>query len=152
MGRIVLFKCRSCNGEIAFLPTAVGSAPCPHCKEEMPVRVDDSLVRDGIVRQCIAWGHDSVYVQKDFNRNLGVAIVVIGVATSIYFFAQNEPFYAMASLFGMAIVDLVIYSLAGEVAVCYSCHAVYRGFVRNPEHESFDLKNLEKYGGRDPRF
>ena len=32
-----------------------------------------------------------------------------------------------------------------------SDHAVYRGFDRNPEHESFDLKKLEKYGGRAPR-
>jgi hypothetical protein len=58
----------------------------------------------------------------------------------------------MLSLVVTAAVDLVIYSLVGEVTVCYACHAVYRGFGKNPEHEAFDLKSLEKYGGRDPRF
>jgi hypothetical protein len=51
-----------------------------------------------------------------------------------------------------AIIDLVIYSIVGLVAVCYSCHAIYRGFERNPDHEPFDLKKLEKFGGRTPRF
>ena len=52
----------------------------------------------------------------------------------------------------MAAVDFLIYSVVSEVTVCYSCHAIYRGFQPNPAHDKFDLKNLEKYGGRDPRF
>ncbi len=58
---------------------------------------------------------------------------------------------AMGSLGLTALVDFLVYFLVGEVTVCYSCHAVYRGFERNPEHEPFDLKRLEKYGGRNPR-
>jgi hypothetical protein len=49
------------------------------------------------------------------------------------------------------LVDLLAYFLVKDVTVCYSCHALYRGFLRNPEHEAFDLKKLEKYGGRTPR-
>lgn len=58
---------------------------------------------------------------------------------------------AMAALAGTAVIDLLVYVLVGDVTVCYSCHALYRGFERNPEHEAFDLKKLEKYGGRTPR-
>jgi hypothetical protein len=57
----------------------------------------------------------------------------------------------MGALALTALVDFVAYSLVREVTVCYSCHAIYRGFKRNPEHEPFDLKKLEKYGGRTPR-
>ena len=63
----------------------------------------------------------------------------------------SQPHFAMAALGMTAVVDFFVYFLVGEVTVCYSCHAVYRGFKRNPDHEPFDLKKLEKYGGRDPR-
>jgi hypothetical protein len=76
---------------------------------------------------------------------------VAGVAVSVYFLSQREPMYAMGALFLMAIGDLLVYLMLGEVTVCYTCHSIYRGFERNPEHEPFDLKKLEKYGGRDPR-
>jgi len=58
---------------------------------------------------------------------------------------------AMGALGLTALVDFLAYTLVREVTVCYSCHAIYRGFSRNPEHEPFDLKKLEKYGGRTPR-
>jgi hypothetical protein len=103
------------------------------------------------VTTCVSCGHDTLYVQKDFNRSLGLAIVVLGCGASIYFFAQNQPLFAMAMLGLTAAVDFVAYAVVREVTVCYSCHAVYRGFQRNPEHEPFDLKKLEKYGGRTPR-
>jgi hypothetical protein len=116
------------------------------------VRVDDSILKDGVVSTCVGCGHDTLYVQKDFNRALGLTIVVIGSLAALYFFSRAEPLYAFGALVVMAAIDFLIYSLVGEVTVCYACHTVYRGFQRNPEHEKFDLKNLEKYGGRDPRF
>ena len=57
----------------------------------------------------------------------------------------------MGALGMTALVDFVAYRFVREVTVCYSCHTIYRGFNRNPEHEAFDLKKLEKYGGRTPR-
>jgi hypothetical protein len=104
-----------------------------------------------MVTMCLSCGHDTFYVQKDFSRRAGLAIVVAGIATSIYFFAQNQPMVAMAMLGLTAVVDFLAYSLVRDVTVCYSCHALYRGFKRNPAHEPFDLKKLEKYGGRTPR-
>lgn len=113
--------------------------------------MNDSIVERGVVTTCVSCGHDNLYVQKDFNRQAGMAIVVIGIAASLYFFAKNQPVLAMASLAATAVVDFLVYFLVGEVTVCYACHAVYRGFGRNTEHEPFDLKKLEKYGGRTPR-
>jgi hypothetical protein len=114
--------------------------------------MDRTLEERNFVRNCVACGHDTLYNQKDFNRNLGVGIVVVGSLISLFFFSRSQPIFAMLALFVSAGVDFLIYSLVKEVTVCYSCHAIYRGFDKNPEHGSFDLKELEKYGGREPRF
>lgn len=124
---------------------------CPRCKQEIGVFVDDSLVSLGVVTMCVSCGHDALYVQKDFNRAVGIAMVVLGVVLSTYFFARRQPLFAMGALGLTALIDFLVYFLVREVTVCYACHAVYRGFKRNPEHEPFDLMKLEKYGGRAPR-
>ena len=150
--RIILIACRKCAKEIRFEPANTDHVQCPSCQSDVPVRVDRSILEEGVVRKCIACGHDTLYIQKDFNRTLGLAIVVAGSLGSLFFFSRGEPLYAILALVAMAVIDLVIYSVVGEVTVCYACHTIYRGFNKNPEHETFDLKNLEKYGGRDPRF
>ncbi len=152
MPHIIQFKCRACDGDIAIGAEPAGRATCPGCGNDQEVRVPPTLQTSGVVAICVACGHEDLYVQKDFNRNLGVAIVTAGVIASTYFFNRREPFYAMASLVITAAIDLAVYSIVGLVTVCYSCHAVYRGFDRNLKHEPFDLKKLEKYGGRTPRF
>jgi hypothetical protein len=114
--------------------------------------MDDSILDRNVVTKCVSCGHDALYLQKDFNRQLGMAIVGLGIVISIYLFARNQPLYAMSALGITAGIDFLAYFLVGEVTVCYSCHAIYRGFKRNSGHEPFDLKKLEKYGGRTPRF
>lgn len=152
MAPIITFRCRACDSEIALSPEATAPPVCPSCKQTQEVRIPSGLREKHLVTACICCGHEDLYVQKDFNRHVGVVIVGLGAAASIYFFSRSEPFYAMGALALTAAIDFLIYRLVGEVAVCYACHTIYRGFARNPEHEPFDLKKLEKYGGRTPRF
>ncbi len=132
-------------------PERTGKVRCPHCEQDTEVFVNDSLLGRTLVTTCVSCGHDAFYVQKDFNRSVGLAIVGLGIAASLYFFARGQPIFAMAALALTAFIDFLVYLLVADVTVCYSCHALYRGFMRNPEHEAFDLKKLEKYGGRTPR-
>ena len=148
----IQFKCRGCDAEIATAPAPADQITCPQCARRQEVRISQLLLDTQIVTTCIACGHENLYVQKDFNRRLGLGIVGAGIAASIYFFSQRQPLYAMGALAVMALVDLLAYFLVRDVTVCYACHALYRGFRRNPEHEPFDLKRLEKYGGRSARF
>jgi hypothetical protein len=152
MVRNIHFKCRACEGEVLLVPTQTDRVVCPHCKQSIEVFMNASILNRNLVTACVSCGHDAFYVQKDFNRQLGIAIVTVGIAISIYFFAQGMPLYAMAVLGLTAVIDFLAYSLVRNVTVCYSCHALYRGFETNPEHEPFDLKKLEKYGGRTPRI
>ena len=176
------------------------------------LRPSESLRTGRMVDSCALCGHDSLYIQKDFNRALGIAIVVIGVGASIVLFARSNAFYAMLdrtakgcstdsrrrsitsggllraarrfamrsivasfskrvmprwlacarlthasaiqrhqALIGTAVVDAIIYFLVGEVAVCYACHTIYRGFEPNPGHAPFNLELLERYGGQARR-
>jgi hypothetical protein len=152
MPPIIHFKCRACEAEAQIYPSRAERVSCPRCSADLNLAVDDSILDRNIVTKCASCGHDTLYLQKDFNRQAGMAIVSLGIVISIYFFARNQPLYAMSALALTAMVDFLAYFLVGEVTVCYSCHAIYRGFKRNPEHEPFDLKKLEKYGGRTPRF
>jgi hypothetical protein len=151
MSAIIHFKCRSCGGELTAKPSPVDRFACIHCRTEVPLFMNESILNQDLVNVCVSCGHDTLYVQKDFNRRTGLAIVVVGIAASIYFIARRQPMFAMAALGLTALVDFLAHFLVKEVTVCYSCHAIYRGFTRNPEHEPFDLKKLEKYGGRAPR-
>jgi hypothetical protein len=151
--QIILTKCRQCESEIVFPPSLEAGIPkCGSCHAPVSLRLDPSIRENGFVRNCVACGHDTLYIQKDFNRTLGLAIVIVGSLVSLFFFRRTQPLWGMLALFASAGVDFVIYSLVGDVTVCYSCHTIYRGFLKNPEHGPFDLKDLEKYGGRDPRF
>jgi hypothetical protein len=151
MTPIIHFKCRTCENDMAIAPSRSESIQCPRCKSAVPLFMKDSIVTRNIVTTCVSCGHDNLYIQKDFNRNAGIAIVTIGIAASLYFFAKGQPILAMSALGLTALIDFLAYFFVGEVTVCYACHAVYRGFGKNPEHEPFDLKKLEKYGGRTPR-
>ena len=151
MTPIIHLKCPACGGELEIRPSPGKRLSCPKCHADLPLFMNDSIATQGIVTACVSCGHDALYVQKDFDRQTGLAIVVIGIAASIYFYARSQPMAAMSVLGLTALVDYLAYFLVGEVTVCYSCHAIYRGFARNPEHEPFDLKKLEKYGGRTPR-
>src|SRR5690349_14050028 len=113
MAPIILFKCRSCNAEIALGTEPVERVSCTRCGSEQEVRISPSLGHWRKVMHCIACGHDDLYVQKDFNRQVGVAIVVVGILASTYFFHYRQPFLAMASLVVTALIDLTIYSLVG---------------------------------------
>jgi hypothetical protein len=148
---IIHFNCRACDGTILIRPSQTARVTCPHCRHDVEVFVNDSILSRSVVTTCVSCGHDTFYVQKDFNRSLGLGIVGLGVAASLFFFSRGRPIYAMAALAATALIDFLVYFMVRDVTVCYSCHALYRGFERNTEHEAFDLKKLEKYGGRAPR-
>jgi len=151
MAPIIHFKCRACDGEILMSPSKIDRLSCPHCRQLISVMMNESLLDRGTITACVSCGRDAFYVQKDFNRQLGLAIVGLGIVISIFFFARSLPMYAMATLGVTAVIDFLAHLLVRNVTVCYCCHALYRGFLNNPEHEPFDLKKLEKYGGRAPR-
>src|SRR5712691_2015975 len=119
MNPIIHFKCRHCEGEIAVSPACADCVTCPRCNTEFKVFINDSILTRSMVTACVSCGHDALYVQKDFNRQVGMAIVGLGIAASLYFFARSQPIFAMLALGVTALVDFLAYLFVREVTVCY---------------------------------
>ncbi len=104
---------------------------CEHCHARTHLQVSDSISAEGVIDRCILCSKDLFYIQKDFNRKLGCAILVVGAIASIYT-------YGVALLVAAA-VDWFLYYRLPEVTVCYYCNSVYRGYRANPKHKGYDL-------------
>lgn len=148
----IVHQCHECQTEL-HTPLPVDAVPqCPACGRRVELRPTRSVAQGGVVDLCAACGHPNLYIQKDFSRALGIAIIVVGMAFCLYFFLIDRPLVAMAGLVVMALVDAAAYRMVGSVTVCYACHTIYRKFPLNPEHRPFNLEMLERHGGEDPRF
>ena len=135
----IAFVCPRCGGEATS--GLDGEGRCPSCSASIPLDVSGSLRDARVVDRCPACSGEQLFVQRDFNQKAGLAIVVLGAAL-----APFTPFYS--SLFVAAAIDALLYALLPEITVCYRCQAHFRGFVRNPAHNAFDLHIAEQYGAR----
>jgi len=120
-----------------------GRGHCRACGAETALPLPPELRESGVVETCPACGSALLYVQRDFNQKAGLAVVAVGAVL-----APFTPYYS--SLMVAALVDALLYALLPEITVCYRCHAHFRGFARNPRHQSFDLHVAEQYDVHPP--
>lgn len=99
--------------------------------------------------QCAICQCPQVYVQKDFNRSLGLIIFAGGAIVSVVLYAFNLIWQAFAVLLGFAALDALLFKLLPEVTICYRCHAQYRRVSYNPDNKAFELALAEKYDSLD---
>jgi uncharacterized protein (DUF983 family) len=137
----IAFSCPRCGKEA--LAGLDGQARCGSCGEQTTLPVPPEMRESRVVDACPACGSSQLYVQRDFNQKVGLAIVIVGAVL-----APFTPFYS--SLMVAALVDALLYALLPEITVCYRCHAHFRGFARNPRHQAFDLHLAEQYDVHPP--
>jgi hypothetical protein len=117
-----------------------GELRCHHCalRQSFPAgtRSSDGSWADPLQR-CLSCGSERLFVQKDFNRKLGLAIVVVGAVLS--------PWTYGASLVVCMLIDYGLYYLVPEITVCYGCDAIHRGFEHNPTHRAHDPILAERF-------
>jgi hypothetical protein len=133
----IAFACPKCKSEATA--GLDGRGVCPSGGEPTALALSPAVREGGPVDRCPACAGEQLYVQRDFNQKVGLAVVVVGAVL-----APFTPYYA--SLWVAAAVDAVLYLVLPEITVCYRCHAHFRGFPRNPRHEAFDLHVAEQYG------
>jgi len=133
----IAFACPTCGAETTA--ALDGRGVCPACGTPTALELSPALRAGRAVDRCPSCGGEQLYVQRDFNQRVGLAIVVVGAL-----FAPFTPYYASLGI--AAAVDAVLYLLLPEITVCYRCQAHFRGFPRNPKHEAFDLHIAEQYG------
>jgi hypothetical protein len=93
---------------------------------------------------CVVCGSGDLYVQRDFNRALGLTIAGVGLVLG--------PFTSWISTVVAIAVDALLYVTVPLVAVCYACNAQYRGFARGEGPRAFDIAvhDAYKFGKRFP--
>ncbi len=126
------FLCPRCSREnVIATGEAWDNFACEHCASQVYLQVSESIREKGIIDRCCICTKDLFYVQKDFNRNLGLAILGVGAVASIYT-------YGLGLLLAAAL-DWYLYHKLPEVTVCYFCKAIYRGYAANVKHTHYDL-------------
>src|SRR5688572_21626400 len=108
----ITFECPKCKE----WPTAVWLKErplrCSNCEETRPL-----LAQPPALTPCPVCETEHVYKQKDFNRKLGVMLLVFGVIGSYWTYGL--------SLLVVTGFDWWLYRHVGEVGLCYRCHAQF---------------------------
>lgn len=151
--RVTVF-CDNCESEITFDSESdhEKTKRCSACDAEKRISYSDSILEANKVDACPSCGKRAFYIQKDFNRNLGLGIVVICALIGLYYVWLDQPYMFYAALGFAVVVDALLYLLLPEVTVCYACKAVFRGASKNAEHQGFDLHIADVYEGRSQGY
>jgi hypothetical protein len=132
----ISFVCDRCDRAIhQVLDASLESIACPGCGRGHDVRVEPAALASRLLRRCLRCGLERLYVQKDFNRKVGLGVFVAAAILSV-------PTWGL-SLLAATLVDMTLYVVLGDVALCYGCRTQHRGFQRNPAHGPFDLHVAE---------
>ena len=101
----------------------------------------DLRADEGVDRCPVCVGED-FYIRKDFNPQLGLAVVIGGAVISGIFYWFGQDLIAYCVLGGATLVDLFVYGRLKDVTVCYRCHSEFRGaYKRTAPH--FDLHTAD---------
>jgi hypothetical protein len=134
------FKCIACSQLNQFeFEKKESDISCKSCGKSYS-SVQELMAVNGGLQKCLCGCRD-LYIQKDFNRKVGLAIVAIG--------AVLAPFTKFISLLVCALIDLILYKSLPFVTICYKCGSIYRDFPSNPDHRLFNLGINDRYRSQE---
>ncbi len=111
-------KCPHCHQRIELFYDGVAEPKCPECQQGYLPHVTDDLRESQLLTQCAVCGCSDLYRQKDFNRKIGVGLIVVGVCLAFFTYG--------ISLLIVTLIDWALVRKVNEVGLCYLCHAAYR--------------------------
>jgi DNA-directed RNA polymerase subunit RPC12/RpoP len=143
--------CRAVGQAVDWQPEA--AIRCPHCGHGLgmapgaedppaPARPAEAAPAEAApaefrLERCPVCGGHEFYRQRDFNRRLGLALVLLGAALA-------WPTRGL-SLLVVVIADLLLYALLPPITICYRCEAIFRGLPAGAGGGDFDLATADKY-------
>ena len=127
----VTFGCPSCGRALETEPG--GRVACARCGAEASLPA-----ADGAIEGCLACGCDELYRHRDFNQKLGLLLIAAGAALALLL-------TSFLPMIAAALLDLVLYLLLPDVAICYRCKAHHRGFDGIAGLKKFDLERFEHF-------
>lgn len=147
----ISFRCPHCRRELEFEDLSQEESPCPACSQPIRLRITERMRREHQVDGCAMCGCPKVYVQKDFNRTLGVGIFAAGALLFLLCAWKNRLVEGTLVWAAFVVADGLLYKFLPDVTICYRCHAQYREVAPNPDNQAFELGLAEKYDPLDKR-
>ena len=146
----VIFQCPICQKRRLAAPKPIDDAL--RCDECQWTRNEGHLdFTDGQLGRCRVCGCQDLWRQKDFPPALGLALVATAAMLSCVAWAFYQPAIAIGILMLAGLIDMVLYTMMGDMLVCYRCGARHRRTTINDEHPRFDLETAERYRQQDLR-
>lgn len=137
--RSIELICASCGR--SFRTAAAPPLVCPDCGHAQGAATKAA----DVLEECLACACPKLYRQRDFNRQLGLAVVVVTALLALAGYAYGGFWWGTGVLFASLVADRCLLRARPEVIVCYRCHAVHRGFVPHSRLEPFDLAVHDAY-------
>ena len=147
----ISFRCPHCKRQLEFDDLTQDESPCPLCGGTVKLRITERMRRDNVVDLCAVCDCNKVYVQKDFNRTLGVTIFAAGALLFLLCAWKNRLIEGTFVWAVFAIADALLYKFLPDVTICYKCYSQYREVSLNADNQPFELGLAEKYDPLDKR-
>ncbi len=145
MTTTLAFACPACGGAVeGMLDATTSEMACPACSKATALPGAAAIGATRVVELCPVCGSTDLYQQSDFNRALGIGLVLVGVLSG--------PFTHWISTVAFVGLDAVLYAFVPPVAVCYACEAQVRGFDAKKGPGKFDIAvhDAYRFGKRFP--
>ena len=143
----VQFVCPACEEEFLYQFQHDANEPpacCPGCQLDFGVCTPPPRPGQPF-EKCWVCGNEEFYIQKDFNRQFGLRIVLTSFLIIFLIMLEWGHRVGIYFLVCLAVVDWLFYRKLRNATVCYLCQSVYRGVALNPAHRGFYLGSEEKY-------
>jgi hypothetical protein len=150
MNKTVRHLCEKCETPIAAklleLPNGEFKGNCPSCNDEFTLTFKKQNDQTDSLTNCPKCDGNEFYEQKDFNRNLGMAIIVAGALGMLIMIALGHEAYTAYIFLGAAVVvDWILYQFIANVIVCYKCDSVFKGIKFPEKTGEFSLETHDGY-------
>ena len=145
----VTFICPQCErttrSEIEPESSLLACSCCQHQQAMATNSLEvDSAANRSTLNRCLICGNNELFIRKDFSQRLGLLIIFVGFTVSSIAWYKHWIYTTYLILFGTALLDLVLYSLVGNLLQCYRCHSQSRGLATE-NHQPFDLEVHERH-------
>ena len=122
------------------------SGNCDHCENTFKLDFHPESSTEFALKSCPICKGDEFFEQKAFNRNLGMAIVVIGALGMLIMIALGHEAPTAYIFLGAAVViDWLLYQFLPNVTVCYKCDSVFKGIQFPGKTGEFSLSTHDGY-------
>ncbi len=139
----VACACKDCGSPVEG-PLRTAGLRCSLCSFHTALPEADEARSAVPFQPCCVCGSDDLYVQRDFNRTLGLTLAAIGLLLG--------PWTQWISTIVAIGLDALLFLLVPSVVVCYACNAQYRGVPKAQHPEPFEiaLHDVYKFNRRHP--